>query len=171
VVVADAGTRYVALSYVWGGVEQLQLTTSNYVLLTTAGTLARENPRVAISQTICDTIEFVVRADERYLWCDALCIIQDAPDKQDQIQNTHKIYNNAAWCLIAATSSHSSDSLPCIGRHKHDAKKQYELVQGLRLTGVLPKLVDFLKTTTWDKRAWTYQERVLSKRAVIIGDE
>jgi hypothetical protein len=49
--------------------------------------------------------------------------------------------------------------------------KQYELVQGLKLTGVLPKLEDFLRTTTWDKRAWTYQEKVLSKRAVIVGDQ
>jgi hypothetical protein len=169
--VVDAGTRYVELSYVWGGVEQLQLTTSNYVSLTTEGYLARQNLKTATSQTIHDAIEFIFRADQRYLWCDKLCIIQDAPDKQDQIKHMHKIYNNAARCLVAATSSRASDPLPRIVRHKHVAEKQYELVQGLKLTGVLPTLVDFLRTTTWDKCAWIYQDRVLSKRAVIIGDQ
>jgi hypothetical protein len=110
VTVANSGARYIALSYFWGGIEQLQLTTSNYAFLSTKGSLARDGHGAETLQTIHDAIDVALRAGERYLWCDALCI------KQDQIRNMHKIYNNAAWCLAVATSAHAGEYIPRIGQ-------------------------------------------------------
>lgn len=59
------GHAYVALSYVWGGVQQLQLTSGNSVSLTSPGNL-----RIYISNistTVRDTIHLYQHLGERYL--------------------------------------------------------------------------------------------------------
>jgi hypothetical protein len=67
--------RYIALSYLWGGVTALQTTNKNIQELQVAGVLSKENAK--LPQTMRDTMVLVSSIGERYLWIDSLCIIQD----------------------------------------------------------------------------------------------
>jgi hypothetical protein len=68
VVVGNDRTRYVALSYVWGKVDQLKLLTSNLIDLSTRGAFSREKFGCRLPRTIFDAIELTAALGERYLW-------------------------------------------------------------------------------------------------------
>jgi hypothetical protein len=170
-------TRYVILSYVWGGAEQLLTLVSNYQHLSSKGGLVREEYQKRIPQTIHDAMYFVAQLGERYIWVDALCIIQDDPDKGEQIQNMDSIYNAAVWCLVAASAKDANSPLPRIRmaqNHLLDSQPNLQhtaRVQQTELAAVLPSLAVTLGSSIWNTRAWTYQESVLSRRLLIISND
>jgi hypothetical protein len=67
-VLGNNQTRYVALSYVWGKVDQLKLLMSNLTVLHTAGVFSRDKLGGRLPRTIADAIELTAALDERYLW-------------------------------------------------------------------------------------------------------
>lgn len=67
---APSNTRYFALSYMWGGVTQLHLTSENESELMSYAILERFQGQ--IPQTIQDAMKFVADCAERYLWVDSL---------------------------------------------------------------------------------------------------
>lgn len=69
--VSSASSRYFALSYVWGGANQLKLTKALYPILQEFNSLSRFID--SISQVIKDAIMVTKRLGERYLWVDSLC--------------------------------------------------------------------------------------------------
>jgi hypothetical protein len=68
IVIGNDHTRYVALSYVWGKVDQLKLLTSNLADLSTPGALSWEKFRSRLPRTIFDAIKLTAALGERYLW-------------------------------------------------------------------------------------------------------
>ena len=72
VVRAPPNCRYMALSYVWRGVEQLQLKSGTFARLTKDGGIS--NGRQDIPKSIMDAIALVEMLGEEYLWVDALCM-------------------------------------------------------------------------------------------------
>jgi hypothetical protein len=58
----------VALSYVWGKVDQLKLLMSNLTVLHTAGVFSRDKLGSRLPRTTADAIELTAALDERYLW-------------------------------------------------------------------------------------------------------
>jgi hypothetical protein len=73
IVAATRETRYVALSYVWGKVNQLKLLMSNLPELSTEGALADKQYGTKIPRTISDAMRLVARLGERYLWVGRFC--------------------------------------------------------------------------------------------------
>ncbi|KAL8723622.1 MAG: hypothetical protein Q9181_007242 [Wetmoreana brouardii] len=113
---------HVALSYVWGGSQGLQLLKSNEKLLFTEGALT--TAWSSIPAVIQDAIELVrdLNVDDDspkiYLWVDQLCIVQDDPkDKAIQIAQMNQTYSRAIATLIAAEGSHSD--FPLTRRNCH----------------------------------------------------
>ncbi|KAM7186269.1 Heterokaryon incompatibility protein (HET) domain containing protein [Naviculisporaceae sp. PSN 640] len=96
--------RYIALSYRWGEGNRL---------LTTKSTYAQHQTSIQIEivpKTIRDAIHVTRHLGIRYLWVDALCIVQD--DEQDWTKEAARmgdIYMNAL-CTIAA---HAADHADC----------------------------------------------------------
>ena len=119
----DELSDHVALSYVWGGTQGLQLLKSNEMLLRTKGAL--KNAWGNIPAVIRDAIELVRdlntgSEDEPkiYLWVDQLCIVQDDPkDKATQIHQMNQIYSKAIVTLIATEGSHAD--VPLSRHHCH----------------------------------------------------
>lgn len=73
VVSAPEYCRYLALSYVWGeNALQLQLTEDNFEVFTRKDSLQEQY----LTPTIRDAIDLTRKLGERYLWVDALCILQ-----------------------------------------------------------------------------------------------
>ncbi|KAF2233495.1 HET-domain-containing protein [Viridothelium virens] len=166
-------SRYVALSYVWGGLEQLMNTKSTEDSLSKPFSLRAECHNSLLRNTIKDAILLVRLLGERYLWVDALCIVQDADDKLLQLAAMDKIYGDAVL-TIAATSGSSADSgLPGVDPSIRPRRvKQLRCdVQGVTLALFLPDVSVTADASVWNERAWTYQERVLSQRLMLVSEQ
>ncbi|KAG2160184.1 heterokaryon incompatibility protein-domain-containing protein [Suillus bovinus] len=163
VVPAPSGCRYIALSYIWGGIGAEYWTTKNNIAKrgTPSGLNAAKLP-----DTITDSILFVRQLSERYIWIDALCIIQDDPeDKFAQIHNMDLVYGLSYLTIIAAGGFTARDPLPGC-RPQTRTQQHIEVVQGLHLYAAPPRLREALALSAWNTRCWTYQECALSRRRI-----
>ncbi|KAI6043015.1 heterokaryon incompatibility protein-domain-containing protein [Pisolithus marmoratus] len=112
--------------------------------------------------TIRDTLHLTRQIGERYLWIDALCILQDSPvDKGAQICIMDLIYSRAAFTIFAASGQSVSPGSRSVTQH-------IECVQGLHLTIPLPSLSEALTESNWNTRGWTFQEILLSRRRLVF---
>ncbi|KAI4087368.1 MAG: hypothetical protein L6R37_008327 [Teloschistes peruensis] len=176
---------HVALSYVWGGSQGLQLLKSNEKLLFTNGALeaAWHSLPVAIQGAI-DLVRDLNSDNENgpkiFLWVDHLCIIQDDPnDKAIQIAQMSHIYANSTSTLVAAEGSHSNHPLSrrnyhttpvdTLGTESSRAGQIVRNIQGLRLLAALPTVFDTTAHSVWRHRAWTMQEAELSHSTMIFA--
>lgn len=95
------GSRYIALSYCWPKVNTFVTTKSNVTDMYIPGALRDNEGRMI--QAIQDAIQCVSELGERYLWVDALCIIQDDEQhKSSQIQQMDRVYESSVLTLIHA---------------------------------------------------------------------
>ena len=68
---------------------------------------------VPLSKTIEDAISLTQRLDERFLWIDALCVLQDDDDdKSRRIHEMDHIYSSACCTTVAAFGNDSNAGLP-----------------------------------------------------------
>jgi hypothetical protein len=108
------GPHYIALSYCWPKKVYLTLIKENCDALFAPGALFDKMTDFpgAVQDTICCAKEFKVR----YLWVDALCIIQDDMDqKGDQSRPMDRVYNCALLTLVCAYPVPRDMDDPCIG--------------------------------------------------------
>ncbi|KAF7421129.1 hypothetical protein PC9H_011649 [Pleurotus ostreatus] len=156
------GCRYVALSYVWGPNPDPSL------LLTTVSTFSSYQKiggldALKMPRTIEDAMQACIQLEERYLWTDRLCIIQDDPnDKMEQIQAMSGVYSSAAFVLVAVEGDHMNAGLAGMGQDRQDQK--CEIIEGLMVTLVGQSYHHAVATSSWFSRSWTYQEAILAKR-------
>jgi hypothetical protein len=165
--------RYVALSYVWGAVStvgQYQTDKANFQRRTKKGGL----DGVVFPKTILDAITLVRLLGERYLWVDAVCIIQDdSKDKAAQIHSMNIIYGASYLTIIGAGGDNADVGLPRAhgDTPSRDVVQMMDTVQGVRMMLPLKRLQDALPTTYWFTRGWTYQERLLPCRRLYFTPE
>ncbi|KAF4604255.1 hypothetical protein EYR40_001436 [Pleurotus pulmonarius] len=162
-------SRYVALSYVWGGVgAEYQSMQGNISQRMAPGGLDES----ILPATIVDAIELCRRLGERYLWVDALCIIQDsAEDKAIQIGVMELIYGGSFVTVFAVGGHNAHAGLPGLRKGTRARQQRIERIQNLRLTVPLTTLASVLAQSVWGTRGWTYQEVMLSRRRLFFTDE
>lgn len=84
--------RYLALSYVWGNMVTFQTLKTDFCELEEDGSILRVRDR--LPQVINDAITLISALEDRFLWVDALCIVQDDErDKQARIPHMGMIYS------------------------------------------------------------------------------
>lgn len=177
-----AGAEYIALSYCWGPNATFKTLKSN-LQAHLAGLKASDLPR-----TLRDAVYVCAALDRKYIWIDALCIIQDdQKDWMDQIPMMANIYSDAALVIIALGSAtvhdgcleltagknapfHRTEVEHDFGEGKRRLKLSIQESDGLypgvrahhsgRPTGDSSDLAPLLG------RAWTFQERYLAKRVL-----
>jgi hypothetical protein len=164
---APLGCRYFALSYVWGTSTTFRCTTENF------DTLREQNSfnKFSIPNTIQDAMTLISSIGESYLWVDAVCIIQDdESDKAEQIAQMELIYSGAIAAIIAAGGDNSSSGIPGIVNRERDIYQEpVQVGNDLYLKKLLETGTGgHVKHTTWSTRAWTFQERLFSRRAIIF---
>ncbi|KAG1840271.1 heterokaryon incompatibility protein-domain-containing protein [Suillus subalutaceus] len=169
VVPAPSGCRYVALSYVWGvnGAEYWT-TKDDIAKRSMPGGLNAAN----LPDTITDSISFVRQLGERYIWIDALCIIQD--DSQDKVIQLHAmdlVYGLSYFTLIAAGGKTARDPLPGYRPRTRTPQIHIEVIQGLHLFVTPPTHEVALALSVWITRCWTYQECALSCRRIYFTEK
>lgn len=102
---------YVALSYVWGSVPTVHLTSAALPVFIKPGELSRVLWR--LPRTVNDAIVAVQKLKLRYLWVDSLCLIQnDEEDLQLGISVMDSIYRDAYLTIIAAEGDDANAGLP-----------------------------------------------------------
>ena len=161
--------RYAALSYVWGGVQHLQLQRYNKAEL-----MEKNGLKVydwAISKTILDAMTVVQQIGERYLWVDSMCILQDDDDseKLKQINSMDQIYGSALFTIVAADATNADVGLEGVRR---GSRSVVQLAEEVRPSfHIMAPLVtpQHLDKSPWNMRAWTMQERLLSRRLLIFS--
>ncbi|KAM7182822.1 Heterokaryon incompatibility protein (HET) domain containing protein [Naviculisporaceae sp. PSN 640] len=191
---APSTERYLALSYVWGKMEQLRLTSENLQWLTTPGAMswaddsengdvacAGTEPGAQIPRTIRDAIRLCQMLGERYLWVDSLCIVQDDTlHKAEQLRGMGTIYNCATMTIVAANGSDASAPLPGVSSDR-DLEAMGILTADLVIPGpsgspetisVASRDANWIngvaESSVWYTRAWTLQEMLLSRRLMVF---
>jgi hypothetical protein len=180
---------FVALSYVWGKVDTLKALSSNIADLRRPEGLKQFMH--LIPRTIQDAFTLAQGLGERYLWVDSLCIIQDDPSIRDaQIAKMHLIYGLASLTIIAADGFHANTGLPGIREKSryvpYNTRRAANAVNiqvshDLTFSGPIERL-DSRETkdsldrrglgdVPWSKRAWTFQEQMLSSRFLISTEQ
>ncbi|KAG9251902.1 heterokaryon incompatibility protein-domain-containing protein [Emericellopsis atlantica] len=165
--------EYCALSYSWG-LSKLYVLTS-----ATLGDFHREIPLPTLPVLLRDAIQVARRLGFRYLWIDALCIMQDggtlpaaSDDWVDQAGKMSDIFGNATVTIAASECVDGTQNLirsrnplgQTICRLDSCAQIPYEVV---------PPCTPHCLSHSFDRaqyhldsRAWVFQERILSPRTV-----
>jgi hypothetical protein len=158
---------YAAVSYVWGGKGSREHKTriGNIQSRRKSGGLAgviRKLPR-ALQQSI----RLIHDLGIRYIWIDAICIVQDSSHSWNlNARAMHLIYGNATLTICAA----DGDSTRGLLALDEDLRPQQQIAtyaEGVHLILHQPPEIS-IQTSQWNKRAWTFQERLLSKRCLIF---
>ncbi|CCC12101.1 unnamed protein product [Sordaria macrospora k-hell] len=179
---------YIALSYCWGTSKTVTTVSSNYRAHKEQGFLISSLP-----QTLQDAIAVTRRLNQRYLWIDALCIIQDdLSDWEVESAQMATVYRNA-YLTIAAGTAASSDEGFLQGRKHAAGEPGNQVYQALwpltheegeeggemnvkTATKLAARILPYFihapihpssmsqNPLPLDTRGWTLQERALSTR-------
>lgn len=170
---------YVALSYVWGGVQQYKTLSSNLELLQRPRSLSKPDGPILLPATIRDAMGWVQALDERYLWVDSLCIVQDALEhKASELDKMSGIYANSSVTIVAADgcdASHGLRGLKGVSKPRSIQQRVYSLGKVKFAERSFPPYVPFPSyyrshnpTNIWQARGWTFQESLFSRRRLIF---
>ncbi|KAF1851982.1 HET-domain-containing protein [Cucurbitaria berberidis CBS 394.84] len=163
IVDGNRATRYLTLSYVWGGVHTLQATTSNIEDLQQPRSLDQFGD--TLPKTIRQAMEFTRLIGEQYIWIDQLCILQDdALNKEFQIDHMAELYANSHLTLVAASGESAASGLGrTLGLGPSETRRwKYEQYSKILHHG-WP-----LQESTWGSRGWTFQENIFARRAIFF---
>ncbi|TKA60394.1 hypothetical protein B0A55_12507 [Friedmanniomyces simplex] len=143
--------RYVALSYVWGGADVLKLTSDNVRELAEAGGLKRN--LALLPRTVLDAMQVTKAAGE-----------------------------SALFTIVAAEGEHADVGLSGVrneeflemtdeGTHRHIVQPTAPLKKDLTVIAPFERSrATPANHCSWESRAWTFQERHLSRRMLIFGN-
>ena len=164
--------RYVALSYSWGDGVRHKVK----LVKATLEDLQKGIPEALMTLAHREGLQITRELGYRYIWIDALCIIQD--DKKDWEREATRIanvYGNAELTIVAGRSNNSLDGFlnqtfepslpPCtLVYSKPDVALPSEscCFIGLQRSSA---------TGPVDTRAWCFQESVLSRRMIVYGEQ
>ena len=169
--------RYIALSYCWG--SHLWAERSTPIL--TASSLETMKTAIRMTdlpQTIHDAVVITRRLGIRYLWVDALCILQgsDAKAKADWERESSRMattYGNAFLTVAAASARSVHEGIfsdrKCLKKQiaLKVSSANYESVDNHVYVQHSTTLRDCLDEPLYH-RGWTLQERMLSPRVLIF---
>ncbi|TGO61150.1 hypothetical protein BOTNAR_0133g00140 [Botryotinia narcissicola] len=160
--------EWVALSYLWGGNGYLKLEQSTY------HSLKSGIPVTDFPATLRDAILTTRELGLKYVWIDALCIRQDSTDDwKAEAGRMRDVYAGATITIVAANSTSTSAGIHFPRPENVQAVTRCELSWDSN-TSVSLRLVSHIsrqaaKSSSWFTRGWTFQEGLLSPRALSYG--
>lgn len=173
--------KYAAFSYCWGPPEEAatQTKTERHSLADMLSGI----PFHSCSKVIQDLITVARVLQLRFLWIDAVCIIQDdQADWETEILSMGSIYRHAfvTICPIASQTCQQGFLMRTTETlnisFKSSIVGDIEGIYTLRYRGIRspnkgswwPLRID-LDSAKWDRRGWTFQELSLSTRLIMFG--
>ncbi|KAL2062409.1 hypothetical protein VTL71DRAFT_6675 [Oculimacula yallundae] len=171
--------HYMTLSHCWGKADCLRLTTNNYAQL------LNNIPLSSLPQLYQDAVYAARRLKTRYLWIDALCIIQEGDelmDWQNEVSLMSEVYFNASCNICAShtpdgTNSLFNDRLP-EALPPNSVDMTFNSHFNSHFNSQDATHFDIVDCNFWKKevedapinsRAWVFQERLLSGSNLFFG--
>ncbi|KAK4462916.1 heterokaryon incompatibility protein-domain-containing protein, partial [Cladorrhinum samala] len=162
----EGPTRYAALSYCWGSPDDAKKQCKTELHSLRAW---RDGgiPDRCLSPVVRDAVALTRSLDVRYLWVDALCIIQDdVDDWQRESPLMGPVYSNAHFTIMLLNSSTCQQGFLT----RRSSGDEALLPSGQAASGgPNDKLVADWSAAAWSGRGWTFQEEKLSTRHVYVG--
>ena len=171
--------KYAALSYCWGNEKDAksQFMTEKSSLRQRCVSL----PSELLTSTTNDAIAITRSMGLRYLWIDALCIVQD--DEDDWVYESTQmgsIYRHAfvTFCSLTSDSCHKSFINRAPAVEVPFQSKIRRTTKGFYLIRLRPRMQDRMdwneyifdcRLSKWTKRCWTHQEQAMSSRLLLFG--
>lgn len=186
---------YAIFSYCWGGPQPLTLNRNTEEMLSRGISVAQ------LGKTVQDAVQVSNKLGIRYLWIDALCILQDNSDDKDrEIANMASYYQGGVLAICAASAksyaegflSSSEPNAYSIGPFGLEFKEGQRIVSKDPFTPwsqmdeaeirkvaaestvnhVQPfKMQDDSIVEPITLHAWTFQEAILSTRLLIFSSQ
>jgi len=162
-------TSYITLSYRWGPKPKMLL------LRSTIESFRLGKPIAELPKTFRELTQVARHFGVRYIWIDALCIIQDSKsDWEIEALTMRDVYANALFTVAASASEDEDGGLFRI-------RNERSVLPGravFRIASSEPKEFCIFERDYWDrnilagplhKRGWVFQERHLSSRVLYFG--
>ena len=159
--------RYTALSYCWGDERNFKTTRA------TADAFHQHIPTAELPLTFKDAFETTIQLGIRYIWIDALCIVQDDEhDWAEEVAHMHDVYASSFLTIQASEARSPSegcfiptcpDSPETVGRERTLFTTREPSSERKAVVHLVPRVP---RISALNKRGWTLQETVLSHRIV-----
>ncbi|KAN0108859.1 HET domain containing protein [Hyaloscypha variabilis] len=157
VVTAPYPCRYLALSYVWGKQKARAFNIGEKLL--------------SLPQTIEDAMIVTSKLDFQYLWVDMYCIKQDDQNHVgDQIRHMDLVYRRAQATIIAAAGDNPDFGLPGVSSSRQ-TRQAHATMNGISMASFTHNPWELVDSSTWNSRAWTFQESLFSPRRIFFTTE
>lgn len=169
---------FATLSYVWGTKPFLRLVQANINDLEERGCLEK----LTLPSTIRDAIGICAKLQIKYIWIDSLCIVQD--DESDMLQVIDKmdsIYGESILTIVAASGLDAHSGIPGVRPGTRTIEQHALEIRGVELvdsvdTGQFRFQGRFeeplwVSNTPWARRAWTFQEALVTRRSLFFTAE
>jgi hypothetical protein len=167
--ISPPSALYLTLSYRWSLSPQIRLLSSNI------GSFRQGQPTANLPILFRDVIDIARQFSIRYVWIDALCIIQDSKaDWEKEAPTMRHVYSNSAFTIAASGSESPNDTL------FHD--RNLDFIRPGKVHCSLfsdePRPFYIYDKSYWDRqifegplhnRGWVFQERFLSPRVLYFG--
>ncbi|KAK3399044.1 heterokaryon incompatibility protein-domain-containing protein [Sordaria brevicollis] len=173
----SSSINYIALSYCWGIGQSVTTVSSNYEEFTTKGISVSTLP-----PTLRDAVTVARELGQRYIWIDALCIIQDSSsDWELEAARMASVYQNAYLTISAGTAAAAAEGF--LEGRQHMAAREKNVyttewsasdntnVETTLAARIIPSSVNHWKYMVnhglpLNTRGWTMQEKILSRRVI-----
>ena len=171
----DDTSPYAALSYCWGTGRERHYITTRVNLADGYRHLQHDD----MPLTIQHAFQVARRLHIRYIWVDALCIVQDSrADWHSEALKMGAIYSNAiltiaadhGWDVDAGLFNTNSlyqwiaRSIPVNVTVSEDWKSEINFFTANLHTSLLSSVETMLESSPLSRRGWTFQERAMSSR-------
>ena len=164
--------EYACLSYCWGGPQPVTLTKATL----------REMQKILslndLPNSLQDSVWWTRQLGLRYLWIDALCIIQDDElDKAREITAMDSIYMSSfiTFSAAKARTCHSGFRQPSLPPNSQNPFTWGEVAfpcpdgSGVGTLIIQPRCTYHTSLEWLNRRGWTLQESLLSPRVLTFG--
>uniref|UniRef100_A0A8H7NPK3 Heterokaryon incompatibility domain-containing protein n=1 Tax=Bionectria ochroleuca TaxID=29856 RepID=A0A8H7NPK3_BIOOC len=166
----DETPEYATLSYSWGSVPFTKLTRETF------SSFLREIPFEILPKTFHDAIRLARELGLSYIWIDALCIIQDAENHEDWLKESGRMDCIYGGSQVTLSASSALDAFQ--GFFPTTPKYNGGFVARIQ-TDKTCRVQDFSTPEAYEEavigthlgsRGWAFQEKLLSRRTLHIGD-
>lgn len=170
---------YATLSYCWGTIH-------NKTWLTEKGNLHKRTSAFNIEsmpKTVREAFIITSRLGFRYIWVDALCIVQDdAAEWARESANMGNIYHESVVTIVASSSRSAEQGCFNTRSRSHFDKfiNLYRIENVLKdgaassifvYQSVRPDLsIHEITEGPWSRRGWTYQEQIFARRILYMSE-